>query len=604
MPRQHSYDLNLTPGATFDPLASKSILNFAPVTPDKSLRGYNKDGSEIQNLDVHDIADQEREKQKNKITTKMVSINELNSVKESRRPARDSLAAADPTELQENQNPDQGDGLSKTPQQKQRRKKHRPKVITEGKPRTPKPVTPKPPDSNNNPTGKRKYVRKNKAEKVSETPPEVVGHCNDSQMLAPNKKSCRKALNFEEMQPNADDSRYCSSNVSADPQVHHYYTRRALSKSTIQLCHELEVVMAGKTPAGTVHEICSTHEMEESYMFKCATETVRKSVPVKTNSPLVKMNVHIQEESKDVQVTAHVHRDTSAQVLFERDTHPCPMSPNDSDCSSVNLTEGKEQAEESKRDYHSAVKQADTGSSNMSGTHYNCLQTYLSFWPHNKRKRTDKGQGQNNTASSTTYWSTAKDFGEVITVYPQNDTKDNPCGSKTSNLISPQSNRNKVLDKTNAECIIMASLPNETPTKKRSRSATRARDLASLTRIPGHNIGGPCSTKPPVGYKNAERVENFHRPDPCFDALIKQTRATLARKRRSQKRNSPAVQNLAFQHNQQSYSKLSGTLTKKQSCCLQAIYYIFYTQCVDSCNHLHTYCRCSSTRSMDRDAFC
>ncbi|RZR86042.1 hypothetical protein BHM03_00013166 [Ensete ventricosum] len=51
--------------------------------------------------------------------------------------------------------------LNKTPRQKPKRKKHRPKVIREGKPkRTPKPATPKP----LNPSGKRKYVRRNKVQ--------------------------------------------------------------------------------------------------------------------------------------------------------------------------------------------------------------------------------------------------------------------------------------------------------------------------------------------------------------------------------------------------------------------------------------------------------
>ncbi|KAJ8478604.1 hypothetical protein OPV22_022331 [Ensete ventricosum] len=54
-----------------------------------------------------------------------------------------------------------GIDLNKTPRQKPKRKKHRPKVIREGKPkRTPKPATPKP----LNPSGKRKYVRRNKVQ--------------------------------------------------------------------------------------------------------------------------------------------------------------------------------------------------------------------------------------------------------------------------------------------------------------------------------------------------------------------------------------------------------------------------------------------------------
>ncbi|KAK9051523.1 hypothetical protein SSX86_028150 [Deinandra increscens subsp. villosa] len=56
-----------------------------------------------------------------------------------------------------------------TPQKEQKRRKHRPKVVTEGKPRRArKPATPKPPDGSG--TGKRKYVRRKGVEKSTETP--------------------------------------------------------------------------------------------------------------------------------------------------------------------------------------------------------------------------------------------------------------------------------------------------------------------------------------------------------------------------------------------------------------------------------------------------
>ncbi|XP_074582703.1 protein ROS1A-like [Curcuma longa] len=70
--------------------------------------------------------------------------------------------------------------LNKMPQQKPKRKKHRPKVIKEGKPaRTPKPATPMP----KTPSQKRKYVRRKNGQasseircsKQGETP---VPHCN------------------------------------------------------------------------------------------------------------------------------------------------------------------------------------------------------------------------------------------------------------------------------------------------------------------------------------------------------------------------------------------------------------------------------------------
>ncbi|MED6122721.1 hypothetical protein PIB30_042507 [Stylosanthes scabra] len=82
--------------------------------------------------------------------------------------------------------------IDKTPQQKQRRRKHRPKVIVEGKPkRTRKPTNKDNLQPKENSTGKRKYVRKNGVNKTVSTPEETE--------LMPEfaKKSCRRTL-FDE----------------------------------------------------------------------------------------------------------------------------------------------------------------------------------------------------------------------------------------------------------------------------------------------------------------------------------------------------------------------------------------------------------------------
>ncbi|XP_045808298.1 DNA glycosylase/AP lyase ROS1-like [Trifolium pratense] len=108
--------------------------------------------------------------------------------------------AAVSSALMENHNPDEGSslctGLNKTPEKKPRRKKHRPKVIREGKPkRTPKPATPKPAPSKENTTGKRKYVRRKELKKTS-TPAEVTGEIAEETPEAA-KMSCQRSLNFD-----------------------------------------------------------------------------------------------------------------------------------------------------------------------------------------------------------------------------------------------------------------------------------------------------------------------------------------------------------------------------------------------------------------------
>ncbi|KAI5395863.1 DNA glycosylase/AP lyase ROS1 [Lathyrus oleraceus] len=103
--------------------------------------------------------------------------------------------------LKENHNPDEANslctGLNKIPEKKTRRKKHRPKVIREGKPkRTPKPATPKPAQSKGNTTGKRKYVRRKELNKNPTPATEMIGELTEKIPEAA-EMSCRRSLNFE-----------------------------------------------------------------------------------------------------------------------------------------------------------------------------------------------------------------------------------------------------------------------------------------------------------------------------------------------------------------------------------------------------------------------
>lgn len=90
---------------------------------------------------------------------------------------------------------DQVIDLNMTPEQKTpRRRKHRPKVIKEGKPKkSPKPVTPK--ITKETPSGKRKYVRKKNIKEAATPPPNIV-EIKDKH-AATKTKSCRRVIHFE-----------------------------------------------------------------------------------------------------------------------------------------------------------------------------------------------------------------------------------------------------------------------------------------------------------------------------------------------------------------------------------------------------------------------
>lgn len=157
-----SYDLNSLPQMVAEPLVSTGLsLQFTPLTPDQTKRNERMNLAEGTGVSTIVEGNQESEKG----LTEQTNLNE-------------------------------------TPQ-KPKRRKHRPKVVTEGKPkRVRKPATPKPDGSS---TGKRKYVRRKGVEKSTTTPgvEETIGtiHPSPDQQT---KKTCKRKINFDESEKQAD----------------------------------------------------------------------------------------------------------------------------------------------------------------------------------------------------------------------------------------------------------------------------------------------------------------------------------------------------------------------------------------------------------------
>ncbi|XP_010558958.1 PREDICTED: protein ROS1 isoform X2 [Tarenaya hassleriana] len=109
----------------------------------------------------------------------------------------------------------------KTPE-KPKRRKHRPKVIKEAKPKrepkqkNPRARTPKPADGQEKRTAKRKYVRKKGVDKGSESQPLKAAEAESADAETSNraKKSCRRALDFEDTFPEHGNE----SNLNTDVQ--------------------------------------------------------------------------------------------------------------------------------------------------------------------------------------------------------------------------------------------------------------------------------------------------------------------------------------------------------------------------------------------------
>ncbi|XVF76277.1 hypothetical protein PTKIN_Ptkin13bG0253300 [Pterospermum kingtungense] len=558
-PPQNPYDLN-QPAGTADDLSYRSISDFAPITPDKATRRENKDVLEIENLNIKTRTEKRDYEQANELVAARVDVDGLQCGKELQNPVAETSLAGNPSE--DNQNPDNGGGhlvdLDRTPQQKQRRRKHRPKVITEGKPRkTRKPATAKLSGSQENPSGKRKYVRKNRPNKDPSVPPgeanvenstpkrryvrrkglnkeSVVPTKEESEQGAAypetferNKKSCKRTLDFEAEGQERGDSSACkpawnsNSSSGTDDQL----KGGSQSKSIMQLCGRIEVA-AEDTQTGIAYELNqSLNQKLKDYISLPEDQAPGTPLPIKNNPSCRRQNNNSQKlnnwkEKGDVQLPAR--------------------STKDSNYSTSLVMEGR-QASELKTNNSTASQQTCTSVVNSYGSHYNSLYAYqmipgMQYSKVRKRQRT--GRGQNSAVSSASSSITAAEGLVTAEVYLVDSIEVNPHQFSSSGIQAKlEAGRKFSPNKLHTFNCIMASNQTECLKKKRTRGSTRARNLASLNGIAQckrHLVS--CSSQSPVDYDLRE-VGNSDRPHTSIEALVAEMQANLAKKKRTKKRN-------------------------------------------------------------------
>ncbi|KAJ9540307.1 hypothetical protein OSB04_026813 [Centaurea solstitialis] len=189
---------------------------FAPITPDNQGKHmHSQRVPENGNFRVEETSTPAKDGRENQTASREDAESLYNELLQTIGDSPPSAVSTTQKELGVPQNRDeQGIDLNKTPHQKTptRRRKHRPKVIREGKPKR----TPKPKDPSNAATpnetrvkrnvGKRKYVRKKGIEKLGGEQQSRVDDAAASGVETP-AKSCKKQLNFD-LEPVAQDESY------------------------------------------------------------------------------------------------------------------------------------------------------------------------------------------------------------------------------------------------------------------------------------------------------------------------------------------------------------------------------------------------------------
>ncbi|KAA8516668.1 hypothetical protein F0562_016826 [Nyssa sinensis] len=547
------YGSSVLPTRT-DAVSSKNISpQFAPITPDKAKGVENRQISDMPNSTVDGRTNEARDIHENEVATTRIAASELHHDKEKsgllKDPTQDDVAIP----LHENHNPDKVVNheidLSKTPQQKQRRRKHRPKVVIEGKPkRTRKPVAPKPAGPKENPTGKRKYVRKNGLNKSTATPSaEVTIEASNSKTAEHVAKSCRRSLNFDFESEVRDEMP--PSNHDSESQAQNYHTR-ARSKLTMQLGQMMEG-MEEMIEVGIAYDLThATNQALEGYVSMPERQAPGPSTPNKTDPPHEKLKDDAQKKCTGGKCQTVLSKEThdkqgnTVQIMTNTDIQLAPGSPDDSNCSSNECLTKREHARGLKREHSCTI---DDGV-NLTGAHCNSLQAYLMFqareYTNNKnvgmhlpaiykRKRTEKGL--NSATSSTLSIATAaENSARQATVYPLNDACPSSCGISDAPFSSSAPHEvTAVKDAQNKQQTFECT---ERLKKKRSRGPTQLQDLASLIGVVEPKQLTTFPAKPTSG--NMQGFETLHQLHTCMEALVADTRQTMGTKKRTKKNSS------------------------------------------------------------------
>lgn len=394
----------------------------------------------------------------------------------------------------------QGIDLNRTPQPKPKRKKHRPKVIREAKPKSTKtPATPKP--------EKRKNAGKGLKSDSPQT--EVAGE-GDKLIPEPVKKTCRRPLNFDLVEQPMDGNSARRENATT-----HWNREIGVQvKETQVLNSYMSLQEDSQTPSADLSNGNSLGSKPANY--------------VENGN---KRGWLIGQDGHDKLLSA-----AAAQ-----------SKQHDSNNSYSQLLATRLQVVGSKRKQSGAIEHTDNSSINLIGTQYNSLQGYLpkylvEFPNVQKKRRSEKGKIPN---TSNTFSMTATANVQPAPC-PQEDARSfthvssSSCwtyGSEYNPVIVPDmstATERAIHDKPQSfECNLSLE---KRPTKRRSRVPARINDFSSLTFV--RNWDSKLTRTVKEGSSDRQTFEDAERPQTCMDALVAQMSALLTKKKRSKKRSS------------------------------------------------------------------
>ncbi|XP_022982801.1 protein ROS1-like [Cucurbita maxima] len=529
---QHAYDLNFPSGTESDAAAIRITSQFAPPTPDMGKSKYTESEAEIQQIPTENSRD-EREQSHNCNTSITIDGENLGENKELEPAMQPTITATCTPDGKERKN---ADSLNKTPPPRQKRRKHRPKVIIEVKNKR------KNPNLKSHCPSTRKRVRKSGPSKPSATPPiEIIGETSNQEMLKHRRKSCRRAINFDS-QAQTRDLSFDSRQLEKDP------LPQNMQSTTGQMGVRLEEVGSSTDPNWSMNQMLKSYESLPEKQVQSA------GISVEHNSPERRLLSNNQMENNTEQngkVISSFEKGNTVETMLNDNNRSLPGGSNGLIFCKNSAFTASEQASCGLRKRSQAIDQAGAGSINLTGVHYNTLSAYQSVsWMHfptiYKKKRTEKRQ---NPVSSTAFTSaSATHFMSPESACSFNDSQRNhmtlvsnswiagPQFSTCKSKIAAVHGRQNLQDKLQTYGSIMA-LGQTERTKRRPRSTKRLRDLALPARIVDCEKQPIYPTNQPLVDSSVKNINTFQT---CIHALSETMEATVAKKKRT-KKNSPTI---------------------------------------------------------------
>ncbi|XP_027363218.1 protein ROS1-like [Abrus precatorius] len=343
-----------------------------------------------------------------------------------------------------------------------------------------------------NPTGKRKNVRKRGLTNAAPIPPTEMKDLTEAMMLESNNMSWRRSLNF------------------GMGTIEKSYAGR--ENLVLHIGKENNIVLE-ETKVGLAYNRDTRMKQALNNYMPLPEEMHDPSKSISTINPLgAKLNANSAENKhkRKGQLTTQNGNISNSQV------------------STIRL-----QMDGSKRQHSGTIKCADDSDMNLIGAHYNGLPTYqTNFWVQfpnlQKKRRTEKGK------TSNTYVTSSVTTTEVQPTHPHEDAQVHPCASSsncwiyssgynTEQVPAMCESTENVIDNSQTFEEFLLSLRRLT---ERSQSPTQIYDFGSLTRI------GNCDAEPSYTAKQL----GLSAQQKCIDALVPETRTSLTKKKRSRKK--------------------------------------------------------------------